>query len=168
MSSFDVNTPVLNASCSSCYLFLFGPKPFFPPSGPMNSASFLAVSVLARNTRGLGSLSLTPGQVSSSAPRPPTMYAWVSPLPHNTGVKRVGNNASVFGRASEQSRRISFGNYWHGTMFADRDRTKSLRRSSSFVLRLAKKRTLQPGWPTLPLGIKDKMRPFQCSFLVWW
>lgn len=78
-SSFDLNTPFL-MHFIPCAIYFYLGQGLSSPSGPMNSASLLAASTWTRNTRGLGSLTLTPGQVSSSGPRPPPMHPCLSLL----------------------------------------------------------------------------------------
>lgn len=69
MSSFDLNTLFL-MHFIPCAIYFYLGQSLSSPLGPMNSASFFAVSALTKNTRSLGSLSLTPGQVSFLAPPP--------------------------------------------------------------------------------------------------
>lgn len=64
MSSFDLNTLLLMHFILYAIYFYLG-QSLSSPSGPMNSASVFAVSAFTRNPGSLGSLSLTPGQVSS-------------------------------------------------------------------------------------------------------
>ncbi len=85
-----------------CAIYFYLGQCLSSPLGPMNSASFFAVSALTKNTRSLGSLSLTPGQVSFLVP--PALYP-CTPDSNlffcTTEMKRVGNNSSVFGSVSE-------------------------------------------------------------------
>lgn len=131
----------------------------------MNSASFLAVSTLTRNTQSLGSLSLTPGQVSSSLLRPPPMTLTSFFFFRTIKMKRLGSNSSVFGSASEQSRHISFGSYWHGMMFADRDGAKDF----SFCLLSCQEKDTSAWVAYIALWDKDCIPlqlSVQCSHLL--